>query len=146
MKCGTWCGGVVAALFAGFATLQAAHAEDAAASPAEVVVTATKRETALLDTPISMTVLGSDVLQAVNADDLVLGLDQSAVWGLVRSAQSEFPGRFLLVDLDRQELPEQLKDFVLTGDEPQLAVRGEELLRPRLARFAAGTQSEAAKP
>src|SRR3984885_5396091 len=66
---GTWYGGALAALFAGFATLQAAHAEDAAASPAEVVVTATKRETALLDTPISMTVLGSDVLQAVNADD-----------------------------------------------------------------------------
>jgi iron complex outermembrane recepter protein len=66
---GTWYGGALAALFTGFARLQAAHAEDAAASPAEVVVTATKRETALLDTPISMTVLGSDVLQAVNADD-----------------------------------------------------------------------------
>ena len=59
----------VIALFAGFAMLQAAHAEDGASSPAEVVVTATKRETALLDTPINMTVLGSDVLQTVNADD-----------------------------------------------------------------------------
>lgn len=59
----------VAALLAGFATFQAAHADDEASSPAEVVVTATKRETALLDTPISMTVLSSDVLQTVTADD-----------------------------------------------------------------------------
>ena len=66
---GTWRRGAVAALFAFFATFQAAHAEDEASSPAEVVVTATKRETALLDTPISMTVLGSDVLQTVTADD-----------------------------------------------------------------------------
>jgi iron complex outermembrane receptor protein len=50
------------------AALQTAQAEDAAALD-EVVVTATKRETKLLETPISMTVLGTDVLQAVNADD-----------------------------------------------------------------------------
>jgi iron complex outermembrane receptor protein len=34
----------------------------------EVVVTATRRETRLLDTPISMTVIGADTLQAIDAD------------------------------------------------------------------------------
>ena len=35
----------------------------------EVVVTATRRETKLMDTPISMTVLSANTLQTVNADD-----------------------------------------------------------------------------
>ena len=56
-------------LLAGVAALQVVHAEDASSSLDEVVVTATKRETKLLETPISMTVLGADVLQAVDADD-----------------------------------------------------------------------------
>jgi iron complex outermembrane receptor protein len=42
---------------------------DTNASADEVVVTATRRETRLLDTPISMTVIGSDTLQATQADD-----------------------------------------------------------------------------
>ncbi|MFZ1153921.1 MAG: type I polyketide synthase, partial [Solirubrobacteraceae bacterium] len=74
---------------------------------------------------------------AVGPEDLVLGLDKSALWGLVRSAQSEFPGRLVLVDLDGRELSAHLMSVVLAGDEPQLAVRGEEVLRPRLARFTA---------
>ena len=53
------------------------------------------------------------------------------VWGLVRSAQSEHPGRFVLLDTD--------DDFAgwntLTSlDEPQLAVREGRLLAPRLGR------------
>ncbi len=78
---------------------------------------------------------------AVGSDDLVLGLGQSAVWGLVRSAQSEFPGRLVLVDLDGRELSAHLMGIVLAGEEPQLAVRGEEVLRPRLARFAAPAEA-----
>src|ERR1017187_1078128 len=35
----------------------------------EVVVTATKRETLAQDTPISMTVIGSDALRSTHADD-----------------------------------------------------------------------------
>jgi iron complex outermembrane receptor protein len=46
-----------------------ASADDSGADPLqEVVVTATKRETKLSDTPISITVLGSDVLRTTNAD------------------------------------------------------------------------------
>jgi len=62
------------------------------------------------------------------------GLDvaAAAVWGLVRSAQTEHPGRFGLVDLD--ELADRLPFEALAGDEPQLAVRDGVLLAPRLAR------------
>jgi pimaricinolide synthase PimS1 len=56
----------------------------------------------------------------------------AAVWGLVRSAQSEHPGRFGLIDLAPgvTEVPEA----ALAVDEPQLLVRGNELLAPRLGR------------
>ncbi|WP_045706359.1 SpnB-like Rossmann fold domain-containing protein, partial [Streptomyces rubellomurinus] len=43
-----------------------------------------------------------------------------AVWGLVRSAQAEFPGRFVLVEADG---PEGVVAAVSSG-EPQVAVRG----------------------
>jgi polyketide synthase 12 len=68
----------------------------------------------------------------------------AAVWGLVRSAQSEHPGRFVLADLDPdagaggdggQDGPGWA---VLAGlGEPQLAVRGGRVLAPRLTRAAA---------
>ncbi|MFL6127672.1 MAG: SDR family NAD(P)-dependent oxidoreductase, partial [Mycobacteriales bacterium] len=55
------------------------------------------------------------------------------VWGLVRSAQSEHPGRFVLVDVDGAD-----PDWAaLAGlDEPQLAVRGGRVLAPRLTRVS----------
>jgi acyl transferase domain-containing protein/NADPH:quinone reductase-like Zn-dependent oxidoreductase/thioesterase domain-containing protein/acyl carrier protein len=51
------------------------------------------------------------------------------VWGLVRSAQSEHPGRFVLVDVE-----DGTPDWAaLAGlDEPQLAIRAGTLLAPRL--------------
>ncbi|GAA2780398.1 hypothetical protein GCM10010452_05280 [Crossiella cryophila] len=58
----------------------------------------------------------------------------SAVWGLVRSAQAEEPGRFLLIDLDDQDASaRQLAAAAQTG-EPQLAIRQGKLTAPRLAR------------
>jgi acyl carrier protein len=57
--------------------------------------------------------------------------DGSAVWGLVRSAQSESPGRFILVDIERgAEIPAG----VLSLDEPQVAIRGGQAFVPRLVR------------
>ncbi|XTZ15071.1 type I polyketide synthase [Micromonospora echinospora] len=66
----------------------------------------------------------------------------TAVWGLVRSAQTEHPGRFVLVDLDT---PSHLRvpAAVATG-EPQVAVRGDALRVPRLAR--AGTEQDLVVP
>ncbi|MEU5367378.1 polyketide synthase dehydratase domain-containing protein, partial [Streptomyces sp. NPDC005925] len=86
----------------------------------------------------------------------------AAVWGLVRSAQSEHPGRFALLDLDTDtdtetdtdtdtdidtddyvdvdtvlggRLPQSvLRQAVQDLDEPQLALRDRQLYVPRLAR------------
>ncbi|MEU1488454.1 type I polyketide synthase [Streptomyces sp. NPDC005752] len=57
---------------------------------------------------------------------------QAAVWGLVRTAESENPGRFVLVDHDGQE--SGLSAAVASG-EPQAAVRADEVFVPRLARM-----------
>ncbi|MFI9031029.1 type I polyketide synthase, partial [Streptomyces sp. NPDC053560] len=58
----------------------------------------------------------------------------AAVWGLVRSAQSENPGRFALLDLDPDADPTTLPAAALTSDEPQLAERGGTLGAARLVR------------
>ncbi|WP_330287182.1 type I polyketide synthase [Streptomyces sp. NBC_00576] len=59
------------------------------------------------------------------------------VWGLVRSAQSEEPGRFVLLDTDGAELSGRAVAAALAAGEPQLAVRGATVLVPRLTRTAA---------
>ncbi|MGW2118596.1 SDR family NAD(P)-dependent oxidoreductase, partial [Streptomyces zhihengii] len=71
---------------------------------------------------------------AVAVDGEAPDVAQAAVWGLLRSAQSEHPGRFVLVDTDGTE-PDWTT--VLATDEPQLAVRGTRLLTPRLVRAEA---------
>jgi acyl transferase domain-containing protein/acyl carrier protein len=75
-------------------------------------------------------------------------LAAASVLGLVRSAQSEHPGRFLLVDLDehdgrgenggRDSAGGAPWSELLAVDEPQLAVRGGDLYAPRLARVGDG--------
>ncbi|MFE9009853.1 SDR family NAD(P)-dependent oxidoreductase, partial [Streptomyces sp. NPDC007875] len=61
-----------------------------------------------------------------------------AVWGLVRSAQSEHPGRFVLVDVDgHPESVDALPGAVASG-EPQCAVREGRARVPRLGRVAMG--------
>lgn len=75
----------------------------------------------------------------------------AAVWGLVRSAQSEAPDRILLVDVDTdsggEPVPAALLSALLSADEPQAAVRGGRVLVPRLVRVrssAARTGADAA--
>ncbi|WP_443626009.1 type I polyketide synthase [Amycolatopsis magusensis] len=63
----------------------------------------------------------------------VTDLTGAAVWGLVRSAQTEHPDRFTLVDTD---FPQSVPAALATG-EPQVAVRNGKALVPRLARTAA---------
>ncbi|WP_405160277.1 type I polyketide synthase [Nocardia sp. NBC_01499] len=55
----------------------------------------------------------------------------AAVWGLVRSAQTEHPDRFALFDFDAEVTVDAVARAASTGA-PQLAVRGDELLVPRL--------------
>ncbi|QUI36282.1 SDR family NAD(P)-dependent oxidoreductase [Streptomyces alfalfae] len=59
---------------------------------------------------------------------------QAAVWGLVRSAQTENPGRFTLVDLDDTEEPTDAVRAALASGEPQTTVRAGQVRVPRLAR------------
>ncbi len=68
----------------------------------------------------------------------------AAVWGLVRSAQTEHPGRFVLIDVDRPAAGTLAAAFA-TG-EPQIAVRDGALLVPRLTRRAPSTSDSAPVP
>ncbi|MEW2527040.1 SDR family NAD(P)-dependent oxidoreductase [Streptomyces sp. NPDC047071] len=61
---------------------------------------------------------------------------RAAVWGLVRSAQSEHPGRFVLLDLDAAADTQAVLAAV-AADEPQLALRGDAVLAPRLGKVPA---------
>ncbi|MEU7619288.1 SDR family NAD(P)-dependent oxidoreductase [Micromonospora rifamycinica] len=58
----------------------------------------------------------------------------AALWGLVRSAQSEEPGRFVLVDLDGDPASAAALPGALAGGESQLAVRAGTVHVPRLVR------------
>ncbi|MFI9245144.1 SDR family NAD(P)-dependent oxidoreductase [Streptomyces sp. NPDC053086] len=68
----------------------------------------------------------------VGEPDDVHDLAAAPVWGLVRSAQAENPGRIVLVDLDEHDSTAALA-HALAGDEPQIAIRRGALLVPRLA-------------
>ncbi|GGW72950.1 type I polyketide synthase [Streptomyces xantholiticus] len=89
--------------------------------------------------------------RAVAVDGETPDIAQAAVWGLLRSAQSEHPGRFVLVDLDTDLVagtgPEGTDPdgdepdwgALLDADEPQLAVRRGQVFAPRLSAAAAPT-------
>nr|CAE02605.1 polyketide synthase type I [Streptomyces thioluteus] len=73
---------------------------------------------------------------SVTDREQVTDLPAAAVWGLVRSAQAEHPGRFVLADLDGDTASAAALPGILaaSGDEPQLALREGAVLVPRLAR------------
>ncbi|KUJ64074.1 hypothetical protein ACZ90_62420 [Streptomyces albus subsp. albus] len=72
---------------------------------------------------------------ATGPDDAAPDLVHAPVWGLVRSAQAEHPGRFRLVDHDGHPGTEAARlTAALASDAPQLALRGNALLVPRLDR------------
>ncbi|MDT0446470.1 type I polyketide synthase, partial [Streptomyces johnsoniae] len=77
---------------------------------------------------------------SVSEGEDVTDLAGAAVWGAVRSAQAEHPGRIVLVDLDVASAdgggePAALPSALPLEAEPQLAVRGGRVLAPRLARL-----------
>jgi acyl transferase domain-containing protein/NADPH:quinone reductase-like Zn-dependent oxidoreductase/acyl carrier protein len=67
------------------------------------------------------------------APDLVT----APVWGLLRSAEAENPGRVVLVDIDGAAESLGAVPAAVACGEPQVAVRGGELLVPRLTRAVA---------
>ncbi|WXH42658.1 type I polyketide synthase [Streptomyces netropsis] len=71
------------------------------------------------------------------AEEETTDLAAATVWGLVRSAQSENPGRLVLVDLDAHPGSTAALPAVASGSEPQLALRSGRVLVPRLARGVA---------
>ncbi|MFD4483477.1 SDR family NAD(P)-dependent oxidoreductase, partial [Streptomyces sp. NPDC058471] len=78
----------------------------------------------------------------------VANLDQAALWGLVRSAQSEHPGRLLLVDVDEDTAWESVLAEALATGEPQAVVRSGAVLVPRLTRTSPqdATDTDTAAP
>ena len=68
----------------------------------------------------------------------------AAVWGLVRSAQAEHPGRFALIDTDGSEASEAALEAALAASaaEPQLALREGAALAPRMTPLGAGSGDE----
>jgi acyl transferase domain-containing protein/acyl carrier protein len=76
----------------------------------------------------------------------VTDLPGAAVWGLVRAAEAEVPGRFVLVDLDDDADPTTAVRAALATGEPQVAVRDGRPLVPRLTRAGAPSEADAAPP
>ncbi|MEU5943700.1 type I polyketide synthase, partial [Micromonospora sp. NPDC047548] len=75
---------------------------------------------------------------AVGAGELPADPVLAPGWGLVRSAQSEQPGRLVLVDTDGSGSSCLALPALLAYDEPELAVRDGRALLPRLTRASAG--------
>ncbi|MET7911647.1 type I polyketide synthase [Streptomyces avermitilis] len=84
---------------------------------------------------------GTDAGTAVGEDTAALAY--ASVWGLVRSAQTENPGRFALVDLDEHPSSRRALPQVLASMEPQTAVRQGSAYVPRLVRVSGPTTATA---
>ncbi|WP_037902960.1 type I polyketide synthase, partial [Streptomyces sp. NRRL S-350] len=87
-----------------------------------------------------LTVLTEGAISARDGED-VPDLTAAALWGLLRTAQSENPGRIVLVDHDGADPSLRALPAALAGDAPQFALRAGELLVPRLARTTVTTES-----
>ncbi|MFP3992309.1 type I polyketide synthase [Streptomyces sp. E11-3] len=99
----------------------------------------------LAETPLVVVTRGA----VTTGIDDVSDLGASTVWGLLRSAQAEAPGRFALIDLEQplgaaaaeEALPEGALGAVVASGEPQAAIRGGKVRLPRLQRSSASTSA-----
>ncbi|MFI0255376.1 type I polyketide synthase [Streptomyces sp. NPDC017102] len=152
LPAGLEAGGARPAVFAGLTEFGAAL--DAGTPPPDVVVfpcpASTGTGRALLHDVLALTrtwaadprfaslrlavVTGRAV--ATGHADGELALAEAPVWGLVRSAQTEHPGRFLLLDTDGTEASARALASALGTYAPQLALRESRLYAPRLVRAA----------
>ncbi|MYS62523.1 type I polyketide synthase [Streptomyces sp. SID5468] len=79
-----------------------------------------------------LTFVTHDAIAVPGDHEFTLG--DSVLWGMVRSAQTEHPGHFRVLDVDTPALREATAVLAALGRaEPQLAVRGDRVLCPRLA-------------
>ncbi|WRZ95707.1 type I polyketide synthase [Streptomyces sp. NBC_01007] len=79
-------------------------------------------------------------------DGEVAEVSTAPVWGLVRAAQAEHPGRFVLVDVDADPASWTVLPGVLGLGEPETAVRAGRMRVPRLVKVAAATDAPALDP
>ncbi|MFJ9112622.1 SDR family NAD(P)-dependent oxidoreductase [Streptomyces sp. NPDC102283] len=111
-----------------------ARAPEAAHATAESVLRDVQRrlaEPAEMPSPLVVTTRRGVAVAPDSPGDLAA----ATVWGLLRSAQTEHPGRIVLVDSDGDEelTADELGRALATG-EPQIALRSGRMLAPRLAR------------
>ncbi|WP_113984030.1 type I polyketide synthase [Spongiactinospora rosea] len=76
---------------------------------------------------------------AVGDADPAPALPAAAVWGLVRSAQAEDPGRLQLIDLDRAPASRSALRAAAMSGEPEVAIRDGVAHVPRLRRAGTAT-------
>ena len=112
------------------------RASAARALAAEVLAVLQERAGAEDDTALAFLTEGAMALDASESPDPAL----AAAWGLVRSAQSEHPGRFVLIDSDGSEASEAALTAAARGGEPQLALRDGIARAPRLTRSSEGEE------
>ncbi|MEU5163251.1 SDR family NAD(P)-dependent oxidoreductase, partial [Streptomyces sp. NPDC020875] len=93
-------------------------------------------------TGLRLAVVTRGAMSAGSTTDPDLAL--AAVWGLLRSAQTENPDRIVLVDIDADESSLSTLPSALTLGEPQLAVRAGGILVPRLTRAAGPAEDRGA--
>ncbi|WCE01163.1 SDR family NAD(P)-dependent oxidoreductase [Streptomyces sp. HUAS 31] len=85
-----------------------------------------------------LVVLTEGAVRVESASDGAPDVASAGVWGLVRSAISENPGRFALADTDGDPASlDALAAVLRATDETQFAVRGGRVWLPRLVRMAA---------
>ncbi|WTU23523.1 type I polyketide synthase (plasmid) [Streptomyces sp. NBC_00073] len=110
---------------------------DAAARARAVAAATLIRLTQWLDeeqaAPLTVVTRGAVAVR----DDESADLAQAPVWGLVRAAQSEQPGRFVLADLDDTEASRRALPGALGAGLTEFAIRAGTVLVPRLAKAAA---------
>ncbi|WP_344641636.1 polyketide synthase dehydratase domain-containing protein, partial [Kitasatospora cystarginea] len=95
-------------------------------------------EEAVADTRLVVVTRGAVATVGTEA----LDLPPAAVWGLLGSAQSENPGRIVLVDLDEDPASLRALPNAVESGEPQLALRAGAAFAPRLARVPAVAEAE----
>lgn len=78
---------------------------------------------------------------AATADEAVSDLAAATARGLIRSAQTEHPGRITLVDIDEGHGVGEALLFAAETDEPEIALRAGRVLVPRLGAVAAGERT-----
>ncbi|WP_197085359.1 type I polyketide synthase, partial [Saccharothrix sp. ST-888] len=94
-------------------------------------------EEAFADSQLAVVTRGA---VAAGGDGTVADLASATVWGLVRSAQSENPGRIVLVDLDEDEASLRVLPAAIRSGEPQLALRAGAAVAARVARVPAAAE------